>query len=275
MITDSWTHALHNYSYPVDLSKYELAGDFSPGWFELNLSKGDRNDTIRFENRFRGEARNNIEVWYEVIFWKYYSFGLIRDSQTSKRVWSVAVSRAPDLIRRVEEMGLNGELVDQVAHFFGYERQEVEEVTEITPSLLWDSCWEYIENPGLESFRSFRDLLFKLDVVATAATFPAFLKPDAFPMVDRQIARWSRENGADHDYENWEGPTLKTHPDLVKPNHFLTDRDWLFVQSWIEWCRFTANRLSDLTGCHWRARDVEMAVFTAQRKSLPLKPLYR
>ena len=48
---------------------------------------------------------------------------------------------------------------------------------------------------------------------------------------------------------------------------------WRFIQDWIKSCRHTANTLSHGSGEHWRARDVEMAVFTAQRSGLPLNPL--
>ena len=270
-MTDSWTRALKEYAYPVDLAKYELAGDFPLGWFEQELSKGDRTETIAFENRFRGKARNHIEAWYEVIFWKYYSFDAFRDEQTSERVGRVADSKAPEIIKLIEDAGASEELVNQTAQFFGYNRQGTEEVIEITPARLLDNCWGFIENPSLQSFQAFRDILFKTDVIATAATFPAFLKPDDFPMVDRQVARWARENGAVHDYAGCGGPTLVTRPDLGE--RVLTDRDWDFVQSWIEWCRFTAQRLTDLTGCHWRARDAEMAVYTAQTKRRTLEPL--
>ena len=54
-----------------------------------------------------------------------------------------------------------------------------------------------------------------------------------------------------------------------------------FVLPWIDWCQCTADMLNQRTDHHWRARDVEMAVFTAQRSQkypdpwdrLTLKPL--
>ena len=53
----------------------------------------------------------------------------------------------------------------------------------------------------------------------------------------------------------------------------LMESHWQFIQSWIAWCRFTARELSQRTGFAWRARDVEMAVFTAQKRELSLTPL--
>ena len=279
----TWQRALEEYRYPVNLADYEFAASESPGWFELNLPTGDRAETIYFENRFRSSAQTNIEAWYEVVFWKNYSLPPVRQNIISRVMYRTFLSRAESMLRIIKDRGdtdisledmmdafdLDAEFFDE----FGYNRADADEDAIITAERLWERCLHYIEEPSLESFQQFRDLLFKGEGIATAMTFPAFLKPDVFPMVDRQIARWSRANGADHDYESWEGPILKTRPNLGE--RVLTDGEWPFVQSWIEWCRFTAKRLSDLTGCQWRARDVEMAVFTAQRKSLPLEPLFR
>ena len=141
------------------------------------------------------------------------------------------------------------------------------------PADLWSSCANYIANPNLASFRAFRCKLFKQPVVATAATFPAFICPDRFPMVDTQITRWASENSGAHRYSGVGGPDLECVPAL-RPGAVLRERDWRFVESWIAWCQFTAGILSQRTARPWRARDVEMAVFSAQRRhDLTLKPL--
>ena len=270
-MTDSWVRALQEYSYPADLADYELAGDFSLGWFERNLSVGDRRETITFEDRFRDNAHSNIEAWYEVIFWKYYSFDAWRDEQTSRSVSRVLESGVQGIITILQEGGADEELVDQVARAFNYDRQRTGEVLEITSERLWEHCRAYVEKPSLETFSTFRDILFKTDVIATAATFPAFLKPDDFPMVDQQVARWATANADKHGYAGCGGPVLVTYPALGRG--VLKDRDWDFVQSWIDWCRFSAELLTERTRFHWRARDAEMAVFTAQKKSMTLESL--
>ena len=140
----------------------------------------------------------------------------------------------------------------------------------VSGAKLWKKCNRYIENLDLKSFRKFRKLLFEAPVVATAATFPAFVRPDKFPMVDKQITRWALEHGAEHRYPG--GPALECVPDL-SGGEVLRESHWPFVESWIRWCRFTACKLEKLTGETWRARDVEMAVFTAQRDGLKLNPL--
>ena len=138
------------------------------------------------------------------------------------------------------------------------------------PADLWWSCLDYVENPNLESFRAFRSKLFEAPVVATAATFPAFICPERFPMVDKQVTRWALENGSSHRCSGVGGPDLKCVPDLAG---VLLESHWPFVESWIAWCRFTAWKLGQCSGRRWRARDVEMAVFTAKKNGLPLAPL--
>ena len=140
----------------------------------------------------------------------------------------------------------------------------------VRPAELWSSCLEYVANPNLESFKAFRSKLFG-DSIATAATFPAFIRPDQFPMVDTQITKWAVVNGELHSYARIGGPNLVSAPVLAAG--VLKGIHWPFVESWMTWCRFTAWKLSQLTGQTWRARDVEMAVFTAQRIGLTLTPL--
>ena len=62
--------------------------------------------------------------------------------------------------------------------------------TGTTAAELFNLCETYMESPSLKTFSQFRRRLAKTDVIATAATFPAFLRPDQFPMVDTQITRW-------------------------------------------------------------------------------------
>ena len=191
-----------------------------------------RHQTGMFEARFREHAHQHIEAWGEVVFWKLYT---TRPS-TAKQ-----------------------ERTHHVLH------------ANVSPGELWSACIRYTETPGLESFRSFRSKLFRSSVVATAATFPAFICPAKFPMVDRQVTLWARNNSDRYRYSDIGGPNLVSIP--VLGDGVLRESHWAFVESWIAWCRFTARILSRRTGSDWCARDVEMAVFTAQRSQLPLNPL--
>ena len=130
--------------------------------------------------------------------------------------------------------------------------------TGITARELLRLCEEYIDNPTIHTFRRFRVNIAKTDVVATAATFPAFLQPGLFPMVDTQTAKWVLQNP-------W---TRIAAPNLNK-GEVLHESHWQYVCDWVRWCRQAAQQL----GAHWTPRDVEMAVFTAQRSDLDLPPL--
>ena len=226
----TWKRALDEYRYPVDLRKFAGAPEHD-GWFELNICPGDPLQTMGFETRFRGQARQHPEAWAEVLFWKLYS----------------------------------GRLGIADKHTHAMFRQNVP-VAEI-----WSTCANYIENPSRDTFRTFRRKLFKTPVVATAATFPAFICPGRFPMVDVQVARWARTSGTSHA-SSGDRAQLICPPEL-EPGQVLNESHWPFVESWIGWCRSTACELSRRTDLVWRARDVEMAVFTAQRCSLTLNPL--
>ena len=140
----------------------------------------------------------------------------------------------------------------------------------ISAADLWSSCADYIENPDRATFSAFRKILFSSPVVATAAMFPAFICPEKFPMVDTQIAKWALANGQSQGYSAIDGPDLACVPDVR--GGVVEERHWQFVESWIAWCQFTARKVSQCSGRAWRARDVEMAVFTAQRCGLTLNP---
>ena len=263
-MTDTWENALSRYRYQVNLSDFEGAGDHPLGWFELNLHRGDHGETMSFEDRFRDLAEHHLEAWYEVTYWKNYSMTHIRDGIT----WNLMAQTSFS-----EVLTLPNATTDEISGIVaaaGLDWDEVRRRGVITAERLFGRCREYMESPTLDSFRKFRDMMFRSGV-AVAATFPAFLDPDRFPMVDRHVARWATTNGEQHSCQRYGGPGLFTYPGLGESR--LTDEDWEFVSSWTDWCRFTAARLASLTGRKWRARDVDMAVFTAQRDNMVLNPL--
>ena len=223
----------------LDAYRYpvDLAGfrdaEAHPGWFDLKIEPGNRTQTMSFEARFRAQALDHLEAWGEVVFWKLVSGGTGRAAKNAGAL-----------------LGSGADAAD-----------------------LWSSCSNYIENPSLDSFRAFRCKLFTQPVVATAATFPAFICPEMFPMVDTQVTRWATENSNAHRYSRVGGPDLERVPELPR-GAVLRESHWTFVESWIRWCQFTATILTQRTGRAWRARDVEMAVFAARKgHNLTLRPL--
>ena len=223
----TWQKALNSYRYRVCLADFEDAQTYRCAqtcrrWFEHDTGIGDRSSTMEFEDRFRKLGPYHLEAWYEVVFWKMYS----------QR--GAASHRSRTVIGNIKASGLSaGE--------------------------LWNLCQDYIQRPCLHTFRPFRKKFARTTALATAATFPAFICPELFPMVDNQVAKWVQANGSRHGISP--SPKLK--------GTVLHENDWDFVQAWIDWCRHTADILNRGSDQHWRARDVEMAVFAAQPSDLP------
>ena len=231
---NSWQNALGAYRYGVDLTQFRDAAGY-PGWFNHSTGTGGRSETAEFEERFRRYGPDNLEAWYQVVFWKLFSQPKFRQGHTR------------NVIRR-----LSGNT---------------------TASELWELTQSYVERPCRTRFRELRQKFFRSGVVATVATFPAFVCPEKFPMVDTHAAQWAYANACKHDYVSVGGPAIVAVPE-ISPNHTVVkESDWRFVSSWTAWCQFTAELLSEAAQNPWRARDVEMAIFTADRMRLPLESL--
>ena len=228
---DSWIEARDAYCYPVNLADFVDAHEYK-GWFESNIC-GCLDSTRAFQKRFSENAPYHLEAWYEVVCWKLYS--MPRDPKSGKMPRDETTRRVINKLAKAK----------------------------VTPERLWALCQNYLNQEDQDSFHRLRENFFLSEVVAVTATFPAFLNPEKFPMVDSQITNWSKRNHEEHSY----GPDFTIREDLINPNN------WDFVKWWIKWSRLTAIKLHTLTGDEWSARDVEMAVFTAQRTGRTLNPL--
>ncbi len=231
---DSWARALEKYNYPFDLRQFNESSK-PKQFFDLKRESCDRDCTKDFEDRFRIRGPYDLEVWAEILYWKTYS------------------GFRPNGVRMANKLLKSN----------------------ASPSELWQCCQEYIERPGMETVCNFRKKLGIQSGLATALTFPAFICPERFPMVDSQVTKWAFRNGAEHSHSTNGGPDLKCVPNLEgRSKKYLDVCDHPFVISWIKWCRHTASKLSGHSGYPWRARDVEMAVFTAARSNkIELYPL--
>lgn len=222
---NTWIRALNEYNYPVNLACYRHADDF-PSFFHQKI-RGDRNSTMLFEDYFR-ENIQNIEVWYEVVFWKMYSQIGRRDLRTTRiieKLSSSPVITAPQLIAATKS---------------------------------------FINNPIRSNFIQLRNLFrFGSESIAIVATFPAFLDAVKFPMVDTRIAKWVNSQLDAYNKKNPSGPQLVRSRYGQNTSTVLTMSDFDFYNHWIDWTRYISIKLSKLTDMNWRARDVEMAVFTA------------
>ncbi len=221
----TWINVLNQYDYPVNLADYQHANNFQK--FFKGQIQGNRNSTIAFENYFRSNAQK-IEAWCEVVFWKLYSQKGRRDENT-KKCWDFWISE------------------------------------NITAKDLYNAANNFIVNGDRNGFNEYRKLwpFYSSRVIAVLATPISYLAPDYFPMIDTRIAKWvksqlDRFNGGDPN-----GPQLITSQYGQTKSTVLTMADFDFYLHWICWTRYIANKLSQQTERKWRARDVEMAVFTA------------
>ena len=224
---DIWTKMLSRYLYPVRLSCFEYSNRF-PQHFNKNII-GDRKSTIAFENYFRENAKNTIEVYFEVVFWKLYS---------------QANNRQRGTIRIMNYITSN----------------------KIAPKVLFEAMTNFVDMPSRRNLQNFHSLLgIKTNVLAVPLTFISFFNPKKFPMVDNVVARWVNQNFAKHNNNRQN----KLTP-FIRGYTSLRDNDFENYLNWVGWCNEVAKLLTKRTCNEWRARDVEMAVFTAERKSLQL-----
>lgn len=220
-LPETWCRALESYRYPVDLRRFKDRTAF-PDWFNMRLAKGDRAETIAFENRFRRLAGTDLAAWYEVIYWKMYSQGGRRDYRTRL-------------------------IVEQLR----YSKTKAQD--------LLDACRSYVARPSRQALDVFHRLFrFKTRSIAIVATFPAFLDPECFPMVDTRIAQWVQYSCEQFNAADPGAPRL-----FPPAGGSLVTRHYPFIEVWTEWCRYQAKKLREATQFEWRARDVEMAIFHA------------
>jgi hypothetical protein len=222
----SWQIALMSYCYPVDLSAFVDSSQY-PQWFSFSLNTGSIAETMAFEEHFRLNSATALEAWFEVVFWKMFSQSNRSDLRTKK------------FISKVNEQNLQAILLHRL-------------------------CKNFVQAPTRENFSILHSCLgFSASSMAITATFPAFIDPLRFPMVDTRVAKWVHCCGAIHNTADPNGHHLLDPGEFNSNRTNLRMNDFPFYKSWIDWCRYTAKKLSFWTQSEWRARDVEMAIFCA------------
>lgn len=123
-------------------------------------------------------------------------------------------------------------------------------------------------NPSSDSLVALQSACSQPSGFATPITFLAFHKPTEYPMVDKHIANWWRVHKAKYGFGD-------------SPKFSQRNDGWIRAskQSWnahIAWKRFCCDyavRMTKNCGLNWRARDVEMAVWEAQKGGVSLNAL--
>jgi hypothetical protein len=138
-----------------------------------------------------------------------------------------------------------------------------------TPEQLWNAVLDFVHMPNIPHLRDIRNLIgLRTNVLAVPLTFPALANPELIPMIDRQVAIWVNTNFALHNHNR-----VNQLTPFQMNFTSLRDNDFASYLNWIAWCRECAQKLTDITNNGWRTRDVEMAVFTAQRNATILNIL--
>lgn len=147
--------------------------------------------------------------------------------------------------------------------------KRVDETKKVTSQQLWNAVQYFVQTQNSENLKKIRELLgITTNVLAIPLTLAAFASPETLPMVDKQVARWVNENLAEHNRNR------KSKLTLFKMNYTsLRQNDFPNYLNWVRWCCEEAGVLTRLTREEWRARDVEMAVWSAQRNGIKLDVL--
>jgi len=236
-MVESWKYYLSKYDYPVQLWKFEIAKQY-PKHFQMKI-RGDHESTVAFEDYFRENMKDSVEVYYEVVFWKYFSQPQFRQVGTGR------------IVEHIEERGVDAKS-------------------------LYQSIHDFTEDPRIRNLKKIRWLLgISSRVLAVPLTLVSFYDPSSFPMIDNVVAKWVNRNYEEHSGNR----THKLTPFDMKYTS-LQDNDIENYINWKNWCCEMANALTEKAGILWRARDVEMTIFTYERNRkknpnnvLPLNPL--
>jgi len=143
---------------------------------------------------------------------------------------------------------------------------EFTESNGVTADQLWTAVVNFVKHQSLANLKNIRDLMgYDTNVLAVPLTLPALAHPQTMRMIDKQVAKWINRNVEVHNRHR----TNRMTPFRMNYTS-LRQNDFQNYLNWIEWCREVADVLRKHTGHVWRARDVEMAVFTAQRTNRDL-----
>lgn len=124
--------------------------------------------------------------------------------------------------------------------------------------------------PSWSNFKALQKAANQPNGFATPLTFLAFYRPAEYPMVDKHIAFWWPENNAKYGYGN--SPVFSQRYDgWIQPRL----QSWNAYTSWTRFCRAYARLVTRNCEVNWRSRDIEMAVWEAQKRSLSLNVLQR
>jgi len=168
------------------------------------------------------------------------------------------------------------EIVGEVCFWknYGAFRNKVTQrlLTYLAERVNWDRFVRAVKqvsaNPSYDNFVAFQGACNQPYGFATPITFLAFYRPTDYPMADKRIANWWSAHKADYGFGD--SPDFSQRYDgLIQPRGI----SWNAYIAWTRFCFDYAARMAKNCGVNWRVRDIEMAVWEAQRDGVSLNAL--
>jgi hypothetical protein len=128
-----------------------------------------------------------------------------------------------------------------------------------------DAVIESSRRPSFQAFKQLRNACNQPKGFATPITFLSFYNPIKYPMVDKHIANWWGRNKAGFGFASSE-IFHQRNDGWIQGN----EQSWQAYLEWKSFCIQYVVRLAENCGLKWRARDVEMAVWEAQKNAIIL-----
>lgn len=230
---NNWTNALRMYNWKVDLRHFKSAQNY-PAYFNRTIQP---NEVVQFEDAFRAMIDDNgsFEIAGEVCFWKNYGNNKARDKITQSLLTHTAIRT--------------------------------------NWKILINSIKETSNNPSLSNFLSLRKACNQPRGFATPITFLAFYNPSKFPMVDKHIANWWRTNKAAYGYADSPGFYQRDDGWIQALTVRQNKQNWNAYIAWEKFCCDYSEKIQTNCNLSWRARDIEIAVWMAQKNGLDLTVL--
>jgi hypothetical protein len=127
---------------------------------------------------------------------------------------------------------------------------------------------ELASKPTYHNIEFFRMACGQPNGFATPVTFLSFYNPTLYPMVDKIIGKWWNRNKSNY-WKTSASNFLQRSDGWIG----LNEQNWNTYLEWTNFCREYSNLLSLKSGRQWRARDVEIAVWEAEKRDLTLNTL--
>ncbi len=264
-MSQTWNDARGQFGYEYDLRDYDsevgrqkrmdyerahqnigLDVHGHQGFFQLHGNDISANTVL--ETHFQDHARESVEAYYEIMFWK-----------------EPMVFRAARMIHNLREMNT-------------------------PPAEIFKAGETFIDGLEQQSFERFTELCgIKGTGLAVPSAILCSINPEKMPIVDMWVARWVNAYHQEYEglvpFDDFNSQCLRKQEIMrenaeraeqerqIVPQPIVSAKDFESYRKWILWTRKYAEVLTAHTKTKWRARDVEMAVFTAHQMKMKLPVL--